>query len=400
MTIPRWPTTGPGCPAIARSADGAVAIGHTAAVARPRVPPERRPADAPAPVVHAGRGAVSNPTGRFEAVDRRAFDDGWDRDDDDRPGPATTVTDETIASIIATNDSPDVPFDRSINPYRGCEHGCVYCFARPTHAYLGLSPGLDFETQLRAKPAAAEVLRRELGRASYTCAPVNLGANTDPYQPVERDRRITRAVLEVLAACEHPVTIITKSALVVRDLDLLAPMAARGLAQVTLSVTTLDPELAAILEPRAARPHRRLAAIERLSAAGVPVGIFTSPMIPAINDGELEALLAAGRAAGAVHASYVLLRLPHELKQLFDDWLRAHFPDRAERVLTLLRGTRGGQLYDSDFRQRMRGTGPYADLLAQRFAVTCRRLGLATRPPPLDTTRFTPPARPGQLRLF
>ncbi len=375
-------------------------------VSERRRPPDRRPADAPAPVHHAGRGAVTNPPGRFEAVERRVFDDGWgdlrdaDAPDELPPGPPTTVTDEAIASIIATNDSPDVPFDRSINPYRGCEHGCVYCFARPSHAFLGLSPGLDFETQLRAKPEAAAVLRRELGRARYACAPVNLGANTDPYQPIERDRRLTRAILEVLAECHHPVTIITKSALVVRDLDLLAPMAARGLAQVTISLTTLDPALAAILEPRAARPPRRLATIARLAAAGIPVGVFTSPMIPAINDGELEALLAAGRDAGAGHASYVLLRLPHELKQLFDDWLRTHFADRAERVLALLRATRGGQLYDSDFSQRMRGTGPYAELLAQRFAVACRRLGLATTPPPLDTRQFTPPAAPGQLRLW
>ena len=367
-----------------------------------KVPPERRPDDAPPPEIHAGRGAVSNPQGRYEALGRATFDDGWGElgADDPRPAPATTVTDEAIASIIARNDSPDVPFDQSINPYRGCEHGCVYCFARPTHAYLGLSPGLDFETKLRAKPEAAATLRRELGRASYACTPINLGANTDPYQPIERERRITRAVLEVLAECQHPVTIITKSALVVRDLDLLAPMAAAGLARVHVSLTTLDPELAAILEPRAARPHRRLATIERLAAAGVPVGVNTSPMIPAINDGELEALLAAARGAGATTAGYVLLRLPHELKQIFDDWLRAHFSDRAERVLSLLRGTRGGQLYDSDFAQRMRGTGPYAELLARRFAVACTRLGFAPAPPPLDTSRFVPPTRTGQLRLF
>lgn len=368
-----------------------------------RKPPDRRGDDAPLPVVHAGRGAVSNPAGRYEALDRVTFDDGWgptDDPDDDAPGPATTVVDEQIQSIIARNDSPDVPFDRSINPYRGCEHGCVYCFARPTHAYLGLSPGLDFETQLRAKPEAAAVLRRELARASYQCAPINLGANTDPYQPIERERRLTRAVLEVLAETHHPVTIITKSALVVRDLDLLAPMAAAGLAQVNLSLTTLDPALAQILEPRAARPHRRLAAIERLAAAGVPVGVLTSPMIPAINDGELEALLTAARNAGASYASFVVLRLPHELKQLFDDWLRAHFPDRAERVLSLLRGMRGGQLYDSDFATRMRGTGPYAQLLERRFVVARDRLGFAAVATPLDCTRFVPPARGGQLRLF
>ena len=345
---------------------------------------------------------MSNPVGRYEALDRVTFDDGWGAPDDpdDAPAPATTVVDEQIQSIIARNDSPDVPFDRSINPYRGCEHGCVYCFARPTHAYLGLSPGLDFETQLRAKPEAAAVLRRELARGSYQCAPINLGANTDPYQPIERERRLTRAVLEVLAETQHPVTIITKSALVVRDLDLLGPMAAAGLAQVNLSLTTLDPALVQILEPRAARPHRRLAAIERLAAAGVPVGVLTSPMIPAINDGELEALLAAARGAGASYASFVVLRLPHELKQLFDDWLRAHFPDRAERVLSILRGMRGGALYDSDFATRMRGTGPYAQLLERRFVVARDRLGFAAVATPLDCTKFVPPARGGQLRLF
>ncbi|MBL8620821.1 MAG: PA0069 family radical SAM protein [Myxococcales bacterium] len=366
------------------------------------MPPDRRPDDAPPPTVIDGRGAVSNPDGRYAAFARASFDDGWGElgADDPRPAPATTVTDEAIQSIIATNDSPDVPFDQSVNPYRGCEHGCVYCFARPTHAYLGLSPGLDFETKLRAKPEAAATLRRELARASYQCSPINLGANTDPYQPIERDRRLTRAVLEVLAETHHPVTIITKSALVVRDLDLLAPMAARGLAQVNVSLTTLAPALADILEPRAARPHRRLATIERLAAAGVPVGVLTSPMIPAINDGELEALMTAARGAGASYASYVVLRLPHELKQIFDDWLRAHFPDRAERVLALMRGMRGGQLYDSDFSQRMRGTGPYAELLARRFAVARDRLGFEKEARALDRTQFVKPERGGQLRLF
>jgi DNA repair photolyase len=368
----------------------------------PRKPADRRAADAPLPVVHAGRGAVSNPEGRFESTTCRQFDDGWhDGDDDDeRASPATTVIDEQIQSIIARNDSPDVPFDQSINPYRGCEHGCVYCFARPTHAYLGLSPGLDFETQLRAKPEAATVLRRELARASYVCSPINLGANTDPYQPIERERRITRAVLAVLSDCHHPVTIITKSALVVRDIDLLAPMAARGLATVNLSLTTLDPSLAAILEPRAARPARRLAAIDKLASAGIPVGVLTSPMIPAINDGELEALMTAARAAGASYASYVLLRLPYELKQIFDDWLRAHFPDRAERVLSLVRSTRNGQLYDSDFEQRMRGTGPYAQLLGRRFEVARERLGFARERSPLDRSQFIAPSTGAQLRLW
>ncbi|MEZ4400135.1 MAG: PA0069 family radical SAM protein [Kofleriaceae bacterium] len=369
---------------------------------RPPKRPDRRAADAPAPVVHAGRGAVTNPDGRFEPLARATFDDGWGElgADDPRPAPATTVTDERIQSIISTNDSPDVPFDRSINPYRGCEHGCVYCFARPTHAYLGLSPGLDFETQLRAKPEAAATLRRELARASYRCAPINLGANTDAYQPIERERRLTRAVLEVLAEVHHPVTIITKSALVVRDLDLLAPMAARGLAAVNISLTTLDPTLAAVLEPRAARPARRLATIARLAEAGVPVGVLTSPMIPAINDGELEALLAAARGAGASYASFVVLRLPHELREIFDDWLRTHVPDRAERVLSLLRQMRGGQLYDSDFAQRMRGTGPYAQLLERRFTVARDRLGFSPTPARLDVSQFVPPSPVGQLRLF
>ncbi len=371
---------------------------------------------------HKARGALSNPTGRFESeqrVDLPEYADDWGaprddaelpaRDDDDDADPydddpdelETVVTPERIASIIARNDSPDVPFDQSLNPYRGCEHGCVYCFARPSHAYLGLSPGLDFETRITSKPDAARVLRAELSKKGYRCSVLALGSNTDPYQPVERRLGITRSMLEVLAELEHPVSIVTKSALVTRDLDLLAPMAAKNLAQVFLSITTLDPKLAAILEPRAARPRRRLETMRTLAAAGVPVGVLAAPMIPAINDSELEQILAACHDAGASDAGYVLVRLPHEIKQLFTEWLEAHFPDRKDRVLSLIRGTRDGKLYDATFGTRMRGTGEYADLIGRRFELACRRLGLHHGRPALDTTRFKGgPAAGRQLPLF
>lgn len=350
------------------------------------------------PGARKGRGAIGNPGGRFELHRREAVDDGWWQDEEP-PSPATTVTDESCRSVISRNTSPDIPFDRSVNPYRGCEHGCIYCFARPTHAWLGLSPGLDFETRLFAKPDAPARLADELCRPGYRPQPIMLGANTDPYQPVERSRRITREILQVLAEFRHPVAIATKSALVVRDLDILAPMAADGLVSVGVSVTTLEPSLARVMEPRAASPAKRLQAISAVRDAGVPVAVMAAPMIPFVNDHELERILEAAAGAGACAASWVLLRLPLELKDLFSEWLQAHVPDRAARVLGRLRDCRDGQLYVSDFGTRMRGTGEYAGLLAQRFAIACRRLGIARARPAglgLDCSRFRPRAQPAK----
>ncbi len=340
-----------------------------------------------------GRGAVSNPAGRFEKFHADPFDDGWGEAGggeagDAPPARATTVTPEITRAIITTNDSPDVPFDRSINPYKGCEHGCIYCYARATHSYLGLSPGLDFETKLFSKPDAARLLREALADPSYRCEMIALGSNTDPYQPIERDLRITRGILEVLAEHDHPVGIVTKSNLVLRDLDLLAPMAAKRLAHVFLSVTTLDRELARRMEPRAPTPERRLEALRALREAGVPCGVLAAPMIPGLNDAELERILEAAADAGARWAGYVLLRLPNEVKDLFAEWLEAQYPLRAAHVLGLVRATRGGKLNEPAFGSRMRGTGEYAELLRRRFAVTARRLGLDGRPEPLVTTRF------------
>lgn len=344
-----------------------------------------------------GRGAIGNPKPRFDRAETLPIDDGWpvDPDEAELPPPRTEVARDASRSIIAYNASPDIPFDRSINPYRGCEHGCVYCFARPSHAFLGLSPGLDFETKLTFKPQAAALLEAELAAKTYLCRPIALGTNTDPYQPVERRLKITRSILEVLARCRHPVTIVTKSALVARDLDILAPMAAEGLARIAISVTTLDTGLARYLEPRAAVPSRRLAAIAQVAAAGVPVAVMAAPMIPALNDHELEAILAGARDAGARYAGYVALRLPHELKALFEEWLRTHVPDRADRVLAAIREMRGGKLNDARFGARFRGEGVRADLLAQRFRNSCRRLGLDSMKAPLDTSRFVPPVPPG-----
>jgi DNA repair photolyase len=353
--------------------------------------------------IRKGRGAVGNPTGRFERHDREAVDDGWWQEEE-LPPLVTRVVDEPVRSVISRNTSPDIPFDRSINPYRGCEHGCIYCYARPTHAWLGLSPGLDFETQLFAKPDAAAVLDRELRRPGYRPALIMLGSNTDAYQPIERRRRITRRILEVLAAFRHPVAITTKSALVVRDIDILAPMAADGLVSVSVSITTLDPALARTMEPRATRPDRRLGAIRALHAAGIPVSVMAAPLIPHLNDHELERILEVAAAAGATAAGYTLVRLPLELKALFADWLAAHVPDRATRVLNRLRDCRDGSLYVSEWGTRMTGRGLYAELIAQRFAIACRRCGLdrmSTGGRPLDTTKFRPPPRPGdQLSLL
>ena len=351
-----------------------------------------------------GRGAVGNPTGRYESALRYAVDDGWDVGEEEPPPLRTTVTAEHPRTIITRNRSPDIPFEQSINPYRGCEHGCVYCYARPTHAYLGLSPGLDFQSILFSKPDAAALLEKELARPGYRCRTIALGTNTDPYQPVERELGITRGILEVLAAHDHPVSITTKSNLVLRDVDILAPMARLGLAAVGLSVTTLDQTLARTLEPRAPTPARRLETIAELAAAGVPVSVMAAPMIPVLNDWELERILEAARAKDARAAGYILLRLPLELKALFTEWLEAHAPAKAKHVLSLLRESRDGMLYVSEFGSRMRGSGAYARLLAKRFELACRRLGLERASASgfrLDTDRFRPPSRPGrQLSLF
>jgi DNA repair photolyase len=364
------------------------------------------------PMARKGRGAGLNPAIRFEQTAREAFDDGWGTLEAafaDLPPLPTTLTKDSARSALAWNDSPDIGFDRSINPYRGCEHGCVYCYARPSHAYLGLSPGLDFETRLLFKPEVATLLEKELRKPGYDPKPVALGSNTDPYQPVERTLKLTRAVLEVLDRFNHPVTIVTKSAGVLRDLDILAGMARRRLVRVCLSITTLDAKLARIMEPRAASPERRLAAVRTLAEAGIPAAVLAAPMIPAVNDSELEAILERAGAAGATSAGYVLLRLPLEIKQLFEEWLARHMPDRAARVLSLVRQTRGGAMYDSRFGVRQKGTGAYAELLAQRFAVAARRFGLERRGggvDALDCGQFRVPELPGaapraaQLALF
>jgi DNA repair photolyase len=347
-----------------------------------------------------GRGARSNRAGRYERELREVFDDGWESLGELEPFK-TEVARETAKSIVATNDSPDVGFDQSINPYRGCEHGCIYCYARPTHAYLGLSPGLDFETRLTAKVNAAELLERELANPRYIAKVIALGAVTDPYQPIEREHRISRAVLEVLDAASHPVGIVTKSALVVRDVDILARMAARGLAKVAISVTTLDRRIARKMEPRAATPQRRLDAIRALSAAGVPVGVMAAPIVPAINDSEIERILEAARDAGAREAGYVLLRLPLELKELFREWLATEFPDRAQCVINILRSMHGGKDYVSTFGHRQRGAGPYAEQIALRFRLAARRLGLNERHLKLRTDLFRRPVlQGGQLNLL
>ncbi|MEE2969270.1 MAG: PA0069 family radical SAM protein [Pseudomonadota bacterium] len=348
-----------------------------------------------------GRGAVSNLAGRFEVHARRAIDDGWPREEE-QTRLRTTVTIDAARTIISRNTSPDVPFDRSINPYRGCEHGCVYCFARPTHAYLGLSPGLDFETRLFYKPNAAKLLAEELRRSKYRCDVIAMGTNTDPYQPIERDYEITRSILEVLSEFNHPVGIVTKSNLILRDLDILAPMAARGLAQVSISVTTLNRKLARKLEPRAPTPSRRLEAIRALSDAGIPTGVLAAPMIPGVNDAELETIMEYACKSGAATASYILLRLPLEIRDLFEEWLQAHAPLKADRVMKLVRDTRGGKTNDAAFGLRMRGSGKYADILAQRFYVAARRLKMNNeRRYDLDISQFARPPRAGdQLDLF
>jgi DNA repair photolyase len=351
-----------------------------------------------------GRGATGNPAGRFERFDVEPLDDGWgslERELAERPQLETEVTERQARSIIATNDSPDVPFERSINPYQGCEHGCIYCFARPTHSYLGLSPGLDFESRIFAKPNAAELLEAALRRRSYSPAAIALGSNTDPYQPVERRLRITRSVLEVLSRFDHPLSIVTKSFTVVRDIDILGPMAGKNLARVYLSVTTLDDELARRMEPRASTPARRIEALRRLADAGVPCGLLFSPVVPALNDHELERVLEAATAAGAVASDWLLLRLPWEVASLFEQWLRANYPLRAERVLSRIRELRDGRLNDPRFALRHRGTGQQASVLEARFQLAARRLGLVRKLPPLETALFhVPDDTSPQGRLF
>jgi len=350
-----------------------------------------------------GRAAGSNESGRFERERREAFDDGWETIDEPAPRCETIYARDAAKTILARNDSPDIPFDRSINPYRGCEHGCIYCFARPSHAYLGLSPGLDFESRIFVKEEAPLLLRAELARPSYQCRTIALGANTDPYQPAERKFQLTRRILEVLHELRHPVSIVTKSAMVARDSDILAEMARLRLASVAISLTTLDRKLARAMEPRAATPQRRLDTMRALSSAGVPVCVLASPMIPALNDSELDAILEAAAAHGAEAAGTILLRLPLELGPLFEDWLNRHCPDKAGHVLSLVRQTRGGKIYSSQWGRRMTGTGPYAELLQLRFDKACKRLGLNRRRTAfdLDRTLFRRPARPGdQLELW
>ena len=346
-----------------------------------------------------GRGAVARPEGRFESLVHVHEDDGWFPPEEEGK-PRTTLGVDRARRVLTDNDSPDVGFSRSINPYKGCEHGCAYCFSRPTHSYLGLSPGLDFETKLFYKPDAPELLARELAVPNYKPVPLALGINTDAYQPIERETRLTRRILEVLAAHGHPLTIVTKSALVERDLDILGPMVERGLASVAFSITTLDHELARRLEPRATAPARRIEAVRRVAAAGVPVSVLFAPVIPALNDMELERVLERVREAGAQHAGYVVLRLPHELAELFPAWLEAHYPERKGKVLSILTELHGGKIYDSRFGARMRGQGEWAALIAQRFALARRRLGYSAKWAPLRTDLFRVPGRAEQMGLW
>jgi len=347
-----------------------------------------------------GRGATGNRSGRFESLTRESVDDGWDTIEQDRERLKTTLSVDRSRKVISYNDSPDLPFDRSINPYRGCEHGCIYCYARPTHAWLGLSPGLDFESRIFYKPDAASRLREELARPGYRCATIVLGASTDAYQPSERRLGVTREILELLASCRHPLRIITKSALVERDLDLLAPMAEASLVTVAVSITTFDTGIARAMEPRTSSPARRLQSIERLAAARIPVEVSVAPVIPVLTDGELEKILERARDAGAVDAWYTLIRLPGEVAELFKSWLRLRFPLKAEHILNRIRDSRGGKDYESGFGTRMRGRGTFADLLERRFQLAYRRLGFPGNEAP-DVGQFRAPAvDEAQLALF
>jgi len=347
-----------------------------------------------------GRGAATNVSGRYEPIARVAEDDGWDSMGE-LPAFKTSVTLEKPRTIITRNESPDVPFDRSINPYRGCEHGCIYCFARPTHAYMGLSPGLDFESKLFAKEGAAELLERELAAPNYIPRMIAIGTNTDPYQPIERERVIMRSILEVLAKFKHPVGIVTKSGLVTRDIDILGPMAAQGLVKVHLSITTLDPVLARQMEPRASTPSKRIDTVRQLIAAGIPTGVMVAPLIPSLNDHEIERILEAAAGAGAREANYIFLRLPFEIRDLFREWLLEHHPGKLRHVLSLVQTARGGKDYVARFGERMTGEGPYAELIAQRFRLATERLGLNRQRLRLRHDLFERPIRVGeQMNLF
>ncbi|WP_429245387.1 PA0069 family radical SAM protein [Luteibacter sp. 621] len=347
----------------------------------------------PIPMIrpHKGRGAASNPEGRFESTRYQAEDDGWHREEDDRR-PATTVSQEVARSVVSRNDSPDVGFDQAINPYRGCEHGCIYCYARPSHGYLNLSAGLDFETKLFAKTNLADILRDELAKKNYTCKPINIGSNTDPYQPIEKSWRLTRAALALLNECNHPCTIVTKNALIERDIDILAPMAERNLVQVFISINSLDNKLASKLEPRASAPHRRLQAVKTLHDAGVPVGVLVAPIIPALNEKDVEGIIERAAANGANSIGYTCIRLPHELKQLFREWLDVHYPEKAAHIISLIQQMNGGKDYDSNFATRMRGQGVFADIIRKRVQVASRKAGLHRAwDTVLDTSKFVPP---------
>ena len=352
------------------------------------------------------RGALSQIQGRFETAERSPVDDGWANEEKTGEPFHTEVTEERARSIISRNDSPDVPFEQSINPYRGCEHGCIYCFARPTHAYLELSPGLDFETKLFAKTNAAELLREEISKRGYHARPIAFGTNTDCYQPIERRYKVMRGILEVLSACDHPLTIVTKSALIERDIDLLAPMARKNLVKAFVSITTLDHRLARTLEPRAASPRRRVDALHALAGAGIPCGVMVAPLIPALTDKSLEDVLEAASHAGATMAGWILLRLPNEVRPLFKEWLAAHYPQRADHVISIVRQSRGGRENDPNFGSRMTGSGNFVDLIGKRFRLACKRLGLnsednhmASRGG-LDCSRFRPPSPGGQMPLL
>ncbi|GAB7562654.1 PA0069 family radical SAM protein [Methylobacillus methanolivorans] len=363
-------------------------------------PGSNNPHDMPRPLIYKGRGAISNHSGRFEKLQHTDADDGWDNPEQDLAPIATEVLIDNTRSIINWNNSPDVPFDRSINPYRGCEHGCIYCFARPSHTYLGLSAGLDFESRILIKPDAAKLLRKELSNKHYHCMPIAMGTNTDPYQPLEKQQQITRQVLQVLAEFQHPVSIVTKSAMVERDIDILAEMASAGLAQVFISVTTLSNKLSRSLEPRAAAPQRRLETIRRLHEAGIPTGVMTAPIIPVLTDLELEKILTAAHEAGATNAGYVLLRLPLEVAPLFEEWLMHHYPLKANHVMSIIRQSRDGKNNQADFHERMRGTGLFAHMIRQRFSLMTKKLGLNKRSLEMNTALFKPPERPEQLGLF
>ncbi len=347
-----------------------------------------------------GRGSITNPDVRYHSMQTEEIDDGWDLDDEPALALKTSVSIDNTKTIINPVNSPDLPFDRSINPYRGCEHGCIYCYARPSHAYLDLSPGLDFESRLIVKPQAAELLRKELNKKSYQCQPIAIGTNTDPYQPIDREWQITRQILEVLFEYKHPVSIVTKASLIERDLDILTEMSSQNLAVVFLSISSLDRNLTRKMEPRAAAPQRRLKTITKLTEAGIPVGVLVAPIIPFLNDSEIENVLKSCRQAGARSAHYVMLRLPMEVEKLFQEWLHTHYPLRADHILQRIRDLRAGKLNDSTFGQRIKGQGQYADLIAQRFQLSCKRLDLNKEKIQLDITQFRPPNLPEQMELF